>query len=733
MNTLKFTALLALLILAESGRADPLDTWTVRNGLPPGNQSLRRDFTSLTSVAYGGGQFVAVGNQGAILTSVDGVNWLQQQSGATNQLNAIAYGKGRFVAVGGEQRYSVPLDQYTNLTVVLTSPDGVNWDQHRFENQDELFGITYGNGQFVAVGGFFTTLILSSADGVDWTVRESSPEGTQSASDGFHGVVYGDGQFVAVGGRINTDTGLNEPIIATSPDGVTWLQHPSGATNQLHGVAYGNGLFVAVDGGPSWFSRQSESASDVPILTSVDGVTWVQRQSGTRTQLMAVVHGNGQFVAVGRGGTVVTSVDGVRWSAHQARYDHFSVAYGGGKFVAVGATYGAPNDDNKGVISTSADGRNWVPRLSDPTYSLSSVAYGNGEFVAVGSTMLISSNGVDWVQHESPPLSGIDFGNGQFVAVGAASADLTSGVIGTSVDGLNWTWRPSGTSVPLNGIVYGQGQFVAVGDGWVKGGIHESIILTSKDGDEWIQRWSGTGPLNIWLSAIAYGNGRFVAVDRVGLGNGGFYPTTVLISDDGANWVEHILTTLSGSDDITYGNGLFIAVSPLGDSYVLVSKDGLDWIEQDRQQSGGNHDSFAGVRFFNGQFIAVGGQYHGVTGLVNSSVWTSPDGQNWRQRPCNSADVLRSVAYGDGHFVVVGDNALIAESGAIINLAIAGSTSALALSLTGPVGLGYTVQTSTDLISWRNMTNFTATQSTSIITQARAANSDQLYFRAYSK
>jgi hypothetical protein len=183
----------------------------------------------------------------------------------------------------------------------------------------------------------------------------------------------------------------------------------------------------------------------------------------------------------------------------------------------------------------------------------------------------------------------------------------------------------------------------------------------------------------------------------------------------------------------TYGNGLFVAVSPLGDSYVLVSKDGLDWIEQDRQQSGDNHDYFAGVRFFNGQFIAVGGQYHQVTGLVNSSVWTSPDGQNWRQRPCNSTDVLRSVAYGDGHLVVVGDNALIAESGAIINLAIAGGPGSLVLSLTGPVGVEYTVQTSTDLISWRDVTRITNAPPSKVILNDLPVASGRQFYRAVSQ
>jgi hypothetical protein len=50
-------------------------------------------------VAYGNGLFVAVGGNGTILTSRDGVNWTEQTS-RSNTLNSVTYGKGLFVAVG---------------------------------------------------------------------------------------------------------------------------------------------------------------------------------------------------------------------------------------------------------------------------------------------------------------------------------------------------------------------------------------------------------------------------------------------------------------------------------------------------------------------------------------------------------------------------------------------------------------------------------------------------------
>jgi len=83
-------------------------TWTLRN---PG-------FGAFCSVTYGNGTFVAVGpgdnivavgEDGAILTSPDGVSWTARTSVTSNYLNGVTYGNGRFVAVG-------------NFGTILTSP-----------------------------------------------------------------------------------------------------------------------------------------------------------------------------------------------------------------------------------------------------------------------------------------------------------------------------------------------------------------------------------------------------------------------------------------------------------------------------------------------------------------------------------------------------------------------------------------------------------------------------------
>ena len=98
------------------------------------------------------------------------------------------------------------------------------------------------------------------------------------------------------------------------------------------------------------------------------------------------------------------------------------------------------------------------------------------------------------------------------------------------------------------------------------------------------------------------------------------------------------------------------------------------------------------------------------------------------------ADRVQAIAYGNGHFVVVGSDGTILQSGSIITLSITptASTGLLSLSLEGPTGLDYTIQTSTDLISWRDVTKITSAQSNKVILDGLPATSERLFYRAYS-
>src|SRR5687767_8941264 len=90
--------------------------WTGMGAIPTAWQA-RDSGTSnrLNGVAYGNGLYVAVGENGAVVTSSDGTNWVHRSLGtAMPELLCVTHGGGRFVAGGREG-------------VLRSSTDGTNW------------------------------------------------------------------------------------------------------------------------------------------------------------------------------------------------------------------------------------------------------------------------------------------------------------------------------------------------------------------------------------------------------------------------------------------------------------------------------------------------------------------------------------------------------------------------------------------------------------------------------
>lgn len=100
------------------------------------------------------------------------------------------------------------------------------------------------------------------------------------------------------------------------------------------------------------------------------------------------------------------------------------------------------------------------------------------------------------------------------------------------------------------------------------------------------------------------------------------------------------------------GNGLFVEVSRHG--HLLTSRDGIVWADESRLIQ----TFFRDVAFGGGVFVAVGGSYLDVPGVILSS----HDGSNWVRRCPQNRMNLNSVAYGHGLFVAVGDEGTILTS-----------------------------------------------------------------------
>src|SRR5579862_2369148 len=116
--------------LAQTSQFALLDQWTWRNPLPTGNQ--------LNGVCFGNSLYVACGEVGTVLTSLDATNWALIPSGTSDNLTAASFGGGLFICV-------------SDRGSILTSANGINWSRIPSVAANALTSIAYGNGQFVAV------------------------------------------------------------------------------------------------------------------------------------------------------------------------------------------------------------------------------------------------------------------------------------------------------------------------------------------------------------------------------------------------------------------------------------------------------------------------------------------------------------------------------------------------------------------------------------------------------
>src|SRR5690349_9179778 len=84
------------LLIAVRCQADPLDTWIQRSPLPTA--------VDLTSVIHANGLYLAAGRSGTTITSLDGISWtahlVDPTSPLSPEITGLAYGNGQFMAVG---------------------------------------------------------------------------------------------------------------------------------------------------------------------------------------------------------------------------------------------------------------------------------------------------------------------------------------------------------------------------------------------------------------------------------------------------------------------------------------------------------------------------------------------------------------------------------------------------------------------------------------------------------
>jgi hypothetical protein len=239
----------------------PVTAWVPATFTPTGTGLPST--TNLSAVTFSG-QFVALGTDGSISTSADGLTWtLSANPVLSAGMNGIAFGAGVYVAVG-------------NGGNIFTSADLVTWSPAASDppNANDLFGVAFLNGGFVATGESGT--LLTSTNGSTWVERTSNTPNTLRGA-AFRSTPSG--LYVAVG-----DAGT----IVTSTDGTIWaastLPNAPNLRSVTSGGAFGTRLLAVGLVGA--------------VAYSDDGINWSQTSAGS-ADLSRVIFTPGMYVAVG--------------------------------------------------------------------------------------------------------------------------------------------------------------------------------------------------------------------------------------------------------------------------------------------------------------------------------------------------------------------------------------------------------------------------------------------------
>jgi hypothetical protein len=203
--------------------------------------------------------------------------------------------------------------------------------------------------------------------------------------------------------------------------------------------------------------------------------------------------------------------------------------------------------------------RTWSVVDNTASFTLARIVQGDGILVTGGGggEILSSLDGISWTYIPSGNLNltvqGLAFGNRTFLVMNAtpntASAGYTNHFFGATSDNVA-NWAPLGSVVtdnPLASLVFGAGTFVAVGD--------NSACFSLDNGATWS---FGTISGVSFLSDAAYGNGRFVTIDT--------WSDTVAVSTDGIAWTTSSLglSLSSNLGGIRFEGGLFLFATANG-------------------------------------------------------------------------------------------------------------------------------------------------------------------------
>ena len=489
------------------------------------------DTTELYSICYSDdlNLIVVVGGAGKILTSTNGLNWTERQSGVSVYLNSITYSKqlGLFIAVGSDN-------------TILESADGITWADHTYSDTT-IFKFRevkyfYGQGIYIVGDNDTIAVILKSADGVSWTKQTFTPD---VGDYHLYSIAYSSfGTFVATGYR----------LFLISNNGTNW-EVISDVNKPSHDVIY-NSEFKK-------FVGCSESA----IYVSKNGRDWQNIFSSEDfVYFSCIVYNSTLKIFIVDGQTRVISNDLENWSIEKSYLPNINIyAYNERQnklLVAISRQRNYYISENNGKsfksynLNVNIYNMNYISELNI------FVLCGEGGVLS-GSRILTSTDGINWEECFYYQRT-LEFNNIYYDSV--LHKIFVLGTYGsvTSTDGINWDYNRT-----LYGSIMCRGKDILVI------GFYKSIYI-STDGINW------TLYSNIFNNSISYITYNADLNIFILVGSSGFIAT----SEDGIIWEQENSNTTSYLTSVKYIKELRLNIIIGFDGTILTSYDSINWSDR---------------------------------------------------------------------------------------------------------------------------------------------------------
>lgn len=499
------------------------------------------------SVAWGNNNFVALDNNGFVFLSPDGITWLdsnqhQITTPAGNYPIKIVFANNQFIA------YDVPLTDESDSNIIWTSTDAVTWTSYKISCHPKQI---IGNGTELVALTFKGTFI--SSDAQNWTKYDTMC--VNSVVQGKNSLFLGIHHKPIVGDEYNCKT-----QIVSSNSGYNWAITCDSLCSDGRYLLWGKNRFNLFN---------SFTNFEMELFTSIDGKTWINEgHLDTPFNGDFEMEWNGErFICIGINGLIATSEDGIHWNEDAMIGDYFStLVWNGTEFVSV----------RTGLSMSSSTGSKWTKSINDfHSGTAQSLSWGNGKYITEsGPYAYVSPDAQYWTQ----------------VIVDSAYATLE---------------RIEPDSFTLYKVVAGKDRFVAYA--------YPNHFYMSFDGLTW-KRTDVSIDSNLTYNngrgLLFYGNSQFIAVDNSGL---------LYLSSDGCNWTvkEADFVVGNGKSFAATGTNIMIVVNSYG-GVIRSNDNGETWIFNPCPEI----NALSSLLWDGNQFVAT----------TDEAFWTSSDGVSWRRR-----------------------------------------------------------------------------------------------------